>query len=325
MGLTLRRRSLRDIDRSRNVRCSRFHLPVAESALQAGPLMKEVKAMTKMVSNGDVELATQAFGDPADPPVLLIMGAMASMLWWPEDFCRALAARGRFVIRYDNRDTGLSTVYEPGKASYSMEDMADDAVAVLDGYGLDSAHVAGMSLGGMIAQLVAFGMSERVSTLTLISTSPMGVDTGRLPGMSEAYKQHGAEGEKVDWSDLGQVIDYVVKDTRMIASTRHPYDGAAARRFVEQDAARARNFLSTTNHFLVDTKRDWSGCLARLRVPLLVMHGTSDPLFPIEHGREIARIAPLSRFVAIDGGGHELHPLDWPRMSDELAANSATE
>lgn len=281
--------------------------------------------MTKMIPNGDAELATEAFGDPADPPVLLIMGAMASMLWWPEAFCRALAARGRHVIRYDNRDTGLSTGYEPGSVSYSMEDMADDAFAVLDAYGIDKAHVVGMSLGGMIAQLAAFGTPERVSTLTLISTSPMGADTARLPGMSEAYKQHGADGEKVDWTDLGQVIDYVVKDTRMIASTRHPYDAAAARQFVEQDVARARNFLSTTNHFLVDAKRDWSGSLARLRVPLVVIHGTSDPVFPVEHGREIARIAPLSRFVAIEGGGHELHPLDWPRMIDEIAAHSAAE
>ncbi len=281
--------------------------------------------MTKMISNGDVELATEAFGDPADPPVLLIMGAMASMLWWPEDFCRALAARGRYVIRYDNRDTGLSTVYEPGQVSYSKEDMADDAFAVLDGYGIDSAHIVGMSLGGMIAQLAAFSRPERLRTLTLISTSPTGVDTARLPGMIDAYEAHGIEGEKVDWSDLAQVIDYVVKDTRMIASTRHPYDGDAARRFIEQDAARARNFLSTTNHFTVGTTRDWSGCLAGLRVPLLVMHGTSDPLFPVEHGREIARIAPLSRFVAIEGGGHELHPMDWPRMIDEIAVHSAAE
>lgn len=281
--------------------------------------------MTKMVSHGDVELATQAFGDPADPPILLIMGAMASMLWWPEDFCAMLAARGRFVIRYDNRDTGLSTAYEPGQVSYSKEDMANDAFAVLDAYGIDDAHIVGMSLGGMIAQLAAFTRPERVRTLTLISTSPTGLDTDRLPGMSEAYKQHGADGEKVDWTDLSQVIDYVVKDTRMIAGTRHPHDGDAARSFIERDAARARNFLSTTNHFMVETTRDWSGSLARMRVPLLVMHGTSDPLFPVEHGREIARIAPLSRFVAIDGGGHELHPLDWPRMIDEIAAHSAAE
>jgi pimeloyl-ACP methyl ester carboxylesterase len=157
---------------------------------------EEAKAMTKMIANGDVELATEAFGDPANPPVLLIMGAMASMLWWPEDFCQALASRGRFVIRYDNRDTGLSTVYEPGHVSYSKEDMADDAFAVLDAYGVDDAHIVGMSLGGMIAQLAAFSRQERVRTLTLISTSPMGVDTTRLPGMSDAYEAHGAEGER---------------------------------------------------------------------------------------------------------------------------------
>ncbi|RUY78240.1 alpha/beta fold hydrolase, partial [Mesorhizobium sp. M7A.F.Ca.CA.001.10.2.1] len=101
------------------------------------------------------EIISETFGDPANPPLLLIMGAMASMLWWPEAFCRELADAGLFVIRYDNRDTGRSTKYKPGEPPYTFDDMADDAMRVLDDHGIGKANVVGMSMGGMIAQLVA--------------------------------------------------------------------------------------------------------------------------------------------------------------------------
>src|SRR6185503_21243743 len=100
----------------------------------------------RIITADGVEIATQAFGDPAHEPTLLIMGAMASMLWWPEAFCRQLAAQGRYVIRYDNRATGHSTFYEPGGPPYTMDDLAEDAMHVLDAYGIDSAHLVGMSL-----------------------------------------------------------------------------------------------------------------------------------------------------------------------------------
>ena len=189
----------------------------------------------RIVRNGEVEIATEAFGDPTDAPLLLVMGAMASMLWWPEDFCRRLAAQGRYVIRYDNRDTGLSTFYAPGNATYTKDDMAADAVRILAAYGIDQAHIVGMSLGGEISQLVALAYPERVKTLTLISTSPVGVDTSGLPQTSEAYMTHAADAEGVDWSDDAQAIDFVVKDTRMIAGTAHPYDEGRARDLVRRN------------------------------------------------------------------------------------------
>jgi predicted alpha/beta hydrolase len=107
----------------------------------------------RVIRSDGIEIATEAFGDPANSTVLLVMGAMASMLWWPEEFCEELAARGRRVIRYDHRDTGLSTKYEPGEPPYTLGDMADDAVRVLDGYGISAAHLVGMSMGGVISQL----------------------------------------------------------------------------------------------------------------------------------------------------------------------------
>ena len=126
----------------------------------------------RIVETNGVELCTEPFGDPADPAILLIMGSGASMLWWEERFCRELAERGRFVIRYDHRDTGRSVTYEPGNPGYTGADMVADAAGVLDAYGIPAAHVAGVSAGGGIAQLLALDFPERVRSLVLISTSP---------------------------------------------------------------------------------------------------------------------------------------------------------
>ncbi|RUV93098.1 alpha/beta hydrolase, partial [Mesorhizobium sp. M5C.F.Ca.IN.020.14.1.1] len=239
--------------------------------------------MTKEV---EPEIASQTFGDPAHPPMLLIMGAMASMLWWPEAFCRKLAGKGLFVIRYDNRDTGRSTKYAPGEPPYTFDDMADDAIRVLDSYGIAKAHVAGMSMGGMIAQLVALKHQSRVISLTAISTSPIGIDTSHLPAMTDAYVKHSAKGAKVDWSNRDQVVDFMVKDAHAIAGTAHLFDEKLTRAFVEQDYDRSGGFLSATNHFLLTSGEDrggedrggedrggedWRGRLDELKVPLLVI------------------------------------------------------
>lgn len=146
-----------------------------------------------VVANG-AEIMTAATGDPDDPPVLLIMGVMASMLWWPDAFVAALAGTGRYVIRYDNRDTGRSTHWAPGQPGYSFSDMVDDAVAVMDGYGSASAHVVGMSMGGMIAQQVALRYPDRVRSLTILSSSPL--DVKDLPPSTAAYQEHSAAGRR---------------------------------------------------------------------------------------------------------------------------------
>lgn len=265
----------------------------------------------RVIKSDDVEIAAQAFGDPSHQTVLLIMGSMASMLWWPEEFCRQLAAKGFHVIRFDNRDTGLSTFYEPGSPPYTMDDMAEDAIRVLDGYEIDSARLIGMSMGGMIAQIAAFAHPGRVEALTLISTTPVGIDTSELPQTSSAYLEHAAEGENIDWSDATQVIDFIVKDTRMIAGTAHPYDRAGARDLVERDVRRARNFVSATNHFLLNGGESWPGKLSKLDKSLLVIHGTADPIFPIEHGELLAETVEGAELLRLEGGGHEIHPGDW--------------
>lgn len=276
----------------------------------------EMKTSTRTIRANGVEIATQSFGDPSDPAVLLIMGAMASMLWWPEELCRKIAAGGRHVIRYDNRDTGLSTKYAPGKPPYGFDDMADDAVRVLDGYGIGKAHVAAMSLGGMIGQIVALKYPERVLSFTAISTSPLGIDTSRLPRTTRAYMEHSEAGASVDWSDPRQAIDFVVKDAGMLAGTAHPFDEAAARAFVEADCDRSGGYLSATNHFMLSGGDSLEGRLGEMKAPLLVVHGAADPIFPVEHGAALADAVPGARLLRIEGGGHELHRAHW----DEIVA-----
>lgn len=267
---------------------------------------------------GEVRIATETFGERRSPSVLLMMGAMASMLWWPDDFCQALAQKGLHVVRYDNRDTGLSTKYPPGKPGYAFGDMVADAVAVLDGHDIGKAHVVGMSMGGMLAQMLALRYPARIASLSTISTSPVGIDTSKLPGMTAAYLAHSAKGADVDWSHRSQVIEFMVEDSRMLASTAHPFDAGRLRDFVSRDYDRAGGLASATNHFmLVDGVASES--IRDLSAPLLVIHGTADPIFPVEHGRALASAVPSARLVEVPGGGHELHRDDWAIMIDAIA------
>jgi pimeloyl-ACP methyl ester carboxylesterase len=282
-------------------------------------MLRDLERTVRTIESGGAEIASEAFGEPGDPAVLLVMGAMASMLWWPDDFCRRLAAAGRRVIRYDNRDTGRSTRYPPGAPGYGIGDMAGDAIRVLDGWSVPAAHVVGMSLGE-IAQRVALGAPERVLSLTAISTSPVGVEG--LPGPNPAYLEHGARAEGIDWSDRGQVIDYMVEDARMLAGTAFAHDPAAARAFVAEDFDRAGNFASATNHFMLGDGPPAPG-IDGLRAPLLVIHGTADPIFAPEHGAALARAVAGASLVTLDGGGHELHPGHWPVIVEAIVAHSA--
>lgn len=268
--------------------------------------------MTERMNRTDgLSLATEAFGDAACPPVLLIMGAMASMLWWPEAFCERLASHGRHVIRYDNRDTGRSSKYPPGEPGYSFDDVVDDAFRVLDFHGIAAAHIVGMSLGGMVGQVAATKHPSRVLSLTAISSSPVGADNAHLPGMSQAVIAHMDAGEAVDWSDRDQVIAYMVEDSRLLAGRAHPPDEARTRAFLEQDYDRAGGYLNATNHAVLDVGREWRGRLREITVPLLVIHGTADPIYPIEHGAALAAAVQDARLLRLEGGGHELHEADW--------------
>ncbi len=133
--------------------------------------------------------------------------------------------------------------------------------------------------------------------------------------MSPAYREHAAGFADMDWADRTKVIRFMLQEMRIIGSSAHPFDQGRATRLLERDYDRARNFSSATNHFKLKGGEAWKGRLGEIRAPLLVIHGTADPIFPIEHGRALAKAVAGATMVNLDGGGHELHAADWPSRS----------
>jgi pimeloyl-ACP methyl ester carboxylesterase len=277
---------------------------------------------TTIDANG-VELCAEAFGDPTDPPLLLIMGMGGSMLWWEEGFCRLLADGGRFVIRYDNRDTGRSVSFTPGSPEYSGADFAADAAAVLDAYEIGAAHVVGVSMGGGIAQELALEYAERVSSLTLISTTAVGPGEGDLPPMAEEYARF-IETSEVDWSDPDSVVEYVTADWRALNGRERRFDESRIRELAVQDVKRARNFASVQNHALLAGDEGTSRSIRSISVPTLVIHGSADPLFPFEHGQALAEEIPGARLLTLDGAGHGVDPADWELIVPAILEHTTT-
>jgi pimeloyl-ACP methyl ester carboxylesterase len=263
----------------------------------------------RMIEANGVELCTEPFGDPADPTILLVMGVGASMLWWNERFCSMLAEAGRFVIRYDHRDTGRSVTYEPGRPGYTGGDMAADAVGVLDAYGVPAAHIVGVSAGGAFAQILALDVPDRVLSLVLISSSPATPGARDLPSPTETFGDF-VSTARVDWSDAESVIEYLVGYTRMLAGDR-PFDESEQREFVRRDVERANNIAALQNHdVLPDDERSY-GPLASINAPTLVIHGTADPLFPPRHGEALASEIPGATLQLLEGAGHGVDRADW--------------
>jgi len=263
-----------------------------------------------MIEANGVELCAESFGDPVDSPILLVMGLGGSMLWWEEGFCGMLADGGRFVIRYDHRDTGRSVSYEPGRPGYRSADLVADAAGVLDSYGIRAAHVVGVSAGGALAQLLALDLPERARSLTLISTS-MAVSGDRaLPPGTEEFGRF-VTTVAADWSDPGSVIEYLVDYSRMLAGEERPFDEAAVRELARRDVERARDFAAAQNHDLLPDDGRSRERLSSISCPTLVIHGAADPMFPIGHGEALAEEIPQARLLRLEGAGHGVHRVDW--------------
>jgi len=268
----------------------------------------------RMIEANGVELCAESFGEPTDPPVLLIMGIGASMLWWDEEFCRTLADGGRFVIRYDHRDTGRSVAYEAGRPEYTGADLVADAAGVLDANDIAAAHVVGVSAGGAFAQLLALDFADRVLSLALISTSPaLRVERG-LPPPTERFTRFLATAE-VDWSDPESVIEYLVDYWRVLAGDRRTFDEAAFREVVRRDVERARDFAAAQNHDVLPPGEQPHRPLSSIAASTLVIHGTADPMFPLGHGEALAEEIRGARLLTLDDAGHGLYRADWDTVT----------
>lgn len=276
----------------------------------------------RMVEASGIELCTEPFGDPAHPPLLLIMGTGASMLWWEEGFCQLLADGGRFVIRYDHRDTGRSVAYEPGRPGYTGADLVADARGVLDAYRIPLAHLVGVSAGGALAQLVALGNPDRVSSLVLISTSPALPADRELPPPTAEFGRF-VSTAAVDWSDAESVIDHLVGYSRVLAGGRRPFAEAPMRSLVRRDVERARDFAAVQNHDILPEGEAVIASLSSIAAPTLVIHGTADPMFPIEHGEALAREIPAAGLLRLEGAGHGIDRADWETIAGAILAHTA--
>ena len=289
----------------------------------------------KMVKANGVDICTEEFGDPSDPTILLVMGATASMLRWPVAFCERLAAGGRHVIRYDNRDTGRSTTYDVGTVPYTVEDMADDAIGVLDAYGVEQAHIVGASMGGMITQQIALRHPDRVLTITPIMTTPdpSGVASAAaggdgagspLPLPSEEFMTKVMAGLTLDWTDEEAVIANGIAMNEALTGSRHPFDADEARDLVVGEMKRASNYRSNQNHVLaIANTPAWRQRLGEIAAPTLVIHGTEDPILPFPHGEAVAAEIPGAKLLPMEGVGHEIPLGEWDIVVPAILEHTA--
>ncbi|MYT70315.1 MULTISPECIES: alpha/beta hydrolase [unclassified Streptomyces] len=285
----------------------------------------------------DVSLAYETFGDPADPPVLLVMGFGAQLLGWHEDFCRALAERGRYVIRYDNRDCGLSTKFADhpvdtgafiaavtsgdipaalAMAPYRLTDMADDGLNLLTALGIDRAHVVGSSMGGMIAQTMAVSHPERILTLTSMMSSTGESEYGRpspeaqavvsapKPAEREAYIA--AAEKELTWASKRYGDARALRELAAASYDRAHYPAGTGRQLAAMILGGSR----------ADALRD-------LKVPTLVIHGLDDTLIDPSGGRRTASLIPGATLLLLPDMGHDRPRELWPTLIEALATHTA--
>lgn len=280
-----------------------------------------------------IDIWSEEFGAATDVPILLVMGSMSQGILWPDEFVGRLTAGGRRVIRYDHRDTGRSATVNFAAHPYTWEDIKDDVLRVMDAHGLESAHLVCHSAGGLLGQLIAVERPERVRTLTVIGSSPLGGGEGMVI-MRALMGQPQPEGSLPEPApeftgfyreliaapppqDRRERIEVMIAEQRVLHGTALPFDEDAARRLQERIFDRARDLDAVANHRLAAAARpDFEpvGVLGRITAPTLVVEGTHEPAKP-GHGALIAKEIPGARLLMIDGMGHTL-PLE---VHEELA------
>jgi len=285
-------------------------------------------------ANG-IRLCYDTFGDANAPPLVLVMGLAAQMIAWDDAFCAQLAARGYRVIRFDNRDIGLSTRFDAagvpdigaalmaalqGKAvsaPYRLEDMALDTVGLLDALGIERAHVVGASMGGAIAQTLAIHHPQRLRTLTSIMA------TSGAPGLPPPTPEAMAVLMKPTPADFESYAQSYAQTWKVLRAGSFPEDEARDRAKAEQNFARGLSPAGVARQLAaILASGSRQPALASVTVPTLVIHGDADPLVPLACGLDVARTVPGSRLAVMEGMGHALPISFWPRIIDAIAAHA---
>jgi len=279
----------------------------------------------------EITLCYEAFGDPADPPALLVMGLGTQMIAWHEDFCRELAGRGLYVVRFDNRDAGRSTHLsgapptlrqmvrrDKAAAHYLLGDMAADAAGLLRELGLAPAHVIGASMGGMIAQTLAARHPDSVRSMVSIMAG-----TGSRWAGQPALRVYPMFLRRAP-RDRDAFVEYTARAFAAIGSPGFPQDLDALREMAGRSFDRESDATGTGRQLAaILASGDRSAELRRIDAPTLVVHGTADKLVAVSGGRATAKAIRGSELLLIDGMGHDLPRGAWPRIIDAIEANVA--
>lgn len=291
--------------------------------------------MAQLKVNG-LQIEYDTFGQAGDDPILLIMGLGTQMTAWTPDFCNVLAAHGHYVVRFDNRDIGLSTKFDgarspsrlryamnhlfrvPLREPYSLEDMASDSAGVLDALEIDSAHVVGASMGGMIAQLLAINHPQRVKTLTsIMSTS----GARRLPRARPEVVQH-VFTDRPKTTDTNVLLEHLTASLRLIGSPGYPRSDEELREQISASLDRSYRPQGFERQFAaIVGDRSRVERVKRLDKPTLVIHGREDPLIPVEHGIDTSKHIAGAKLEIIEGMGHDLPPQLIEKLTNLIAAH----
>ena len=282
------------------------------------------------VDAGQVTLAYETFGSPDHPPLVLVMGVATQMLGWPDGFCQQLADAGFHVVRFDNRDIGLSTHLDDAElpeldllafggaaeAPYRLADMADDTAGLLDALGLDRVHLVGLSMGGMIAQEVALRHGDRLLSLTSIMSTPSAnVGEPRPEALAALLSPSATTAE--------EAADQAVATYRVIGSPGYPLDEAWVRGMAEEAFRRSNDPKGVVRQFAaILASPDRRPGLRDITVPTLVLHGEADPLIQLEGGQATAEVVPRARLVTYPGMAHDLPEPLWPDLVGEIAQHA---
>ena len=289
--------------------------------------------MTQVTANG-IGIEYDTFGEAGSPALLMIMGLATQMIGWDADLCQQLADTGLFVIRFDNRDVGLSTKFEPGGipnvmeamtaalegksilSPYSLDDMADDAVGLLSALQIEKAHICGASMGGMIAQTVAYRHPGRI--LSLISIMSSTGDTMLPPPRPDAMAALSAPAPP----QRQAFIESNVQVWKVIGSPGFPFDEAKIRKQAGEAFDRSYYPQGYARQLVaIMAQGNRSSNLKSVSVPTLVIHGSDDPLVPVEGGRATANAIPGAELLIINGMGHDFPEGAWPQLVEAISTH----
>ena len=290
--------------------------------------------MPNVTANG-IQIEYDTFGDSSSPAILLIAGNGAQIYFWDVEFCELLVKKRLFVIRFDNRDAGLSTKFDeagipdfqatikaamagrPVESAYSLDDMADDAACLLNALGIKKAHICGASMGGMIAQVIAYRHPKHVLSLTSIMSTTGNPDLpqGKPEALAAVLAPAPAKRE--------EYVEHMMNVWRRIWSPGFPFEEARARTFIENSYDRSYYPQGAVRqNIAIIASGDRRSLLSTIAVPTLVIHGADDPLIPVEGGKDTAQVIPGARIFIINGMGHDMPKGVWVKIVTAISQHT---